>query len=240
MTAPALRVDSATGVEVALPIAGPGARAFAFSLDYLFSAALAVAWYGISAWVYNRITGAASGIRLPAEEVTLAWLLLVALPASTLFFLYHFVFELWTRGSTPGKRIAGVRVATLSGATPGPGALLVRNLFRVIDSLPLVYLVGLLSTLLTARAVRIGDLAAGTVLLYQPRHVLPAIAGAGPVAELATELAARWPHIDTRARVGLAQALLRRCGHAELAAHSDATRLRQAVERLAAGMDPPV
>ena len=47
-------VDSVTGVDVALAVAGPGARAFAFVLDLSFRTILAVAWYVVAAALYNH------------------------------------------------------------------------------------------------------------------------------------------------------------------------------------------
>ena len=49
------------------------------------------------------------------------------------------------RGRTPGKRMAGVRIVARDGGAPSVGALLVRNVFRLIDSLPLLYGVGLVA-----------------------------------------------------------------------------------------------
>ena len=69
------------------------------------------------------------------------------------------------RGRTPGKRIAGVRLVTREGDIPGAGALLLRNIFRLLDSLPVCYLVGLATVVFTEHHVRVGDLAAGTLLV---------------------------------------------------------------------------
>src|SRR3984957_16142062 len=69
------------------------------------------------------------------------------------------------QGRTPGKRMAGVRVLSRDGGPPSTVALLLRNLFRLIDSLPATYLLGLMTCFLTANRVRIGDMAAGTLLV---------------------------------------------------------------------------
>jgi uncharacterized membrane protein SpoIIM required for sporulation len=79
-------------------------------------------------------------------------------------------------GQTPGKRLACVRIVALDGATPTVGALLVRNLFRVIDSLPVMYGVGLLTSMVRDDHVRIGDLAAGTLLIYDHSGIAPSAA----------------------------------------------------------------
>ena len=156
-----LLVDSVTGVDVALAVAGPGARAFAFVIDWSFRAILAIAWYVVAAPLYNH----AWSLARPPELGT-AWLVVVGGPAFAIFLLYHIVLEVLMSGRTPGKRLAAVRIVARDGATPTVGALLVRNVFRLIDGLPILYGVGLLTAMIRADHVRIGDLAAGTVLVY--------------------------------------------------------------------------
>jgi len=68
----------------------------------------------------------------------------------------HHVVELALRGSTPGKRMAGVRIVARDGGAPSVGALLTRNVFRLVDSLPLFYGVGLITVVLTREHLRIG------------------------------------------------------------------------------------
>jgi uncharacterized membrane protein SpoIIM required for sporulation/uncharacterized RDD family membrane protein YckC len=159
-----LFVDSVTGVDVALAVAGPGARAFAFVLDLIFRTALALAWYVVAAALYNHHLSIARPL-----EPGAAWFALVIAPPLAIFLLYHLVLEVLTSGSTPGKRLAALRIVARDGATPTVGALLVRNVFRVIDSLPIVYGVGLVTSMLRDDHVRIGDLAAGTLLVYDHR-----------------------------------------------------------------------
>ena len=62
-----------------------------------------------------------------------------------MYFLYHFALEIAMHGRTPGKRMAGIHIVTREGGSPGAGALLTRNVFRLVDSLPLLYGVGLVS-----------------------------------------------------------------------------------------------
>jgi uncharacterized RDD family membrane protein YckC len=216
MGEPALRVsddeliiDSATGVDVQLRVAGPGSRSYAFLLDWNFRFVLALAWYIVAALIYNgRLSIAPPGV--PDGD----WFLAVIAPAMAIFFLYHYVLEVAMRGRTPGKRIAGVRLVTREGNTPSTGALLARNVFRVIDSVPFFYSIGLITTMITRTHVRIGDLAAGTVLVHDR-----IVASPGPVEargavqdaalrELVLELLQRWPTLHPGARRRLAQRLL--------------------------------
>lgn len=142
--------------DTELPIAGLGGRSYAFLLDWHIRAVAGVAWYAASVWALDRPF-------IPVATDSSFWWVAVA-PALATYFLYHAGFEILT-GSTPGKRQAGMRIVDRNGNTPSIGALAVRNALRPIDSL-LFYAVGLASVLLTRQAVRIGDLAAGTLLIY--------------------------------------------------------------------------
>jgi uncharacterized membrane protein SpoIIM required for sporulation/uncharacterized RDD family membrane protein YckC len=157
--APSIAVPSATGVDVHLVLAGPGARSFAFMLDWLIRSGLALVYLLLaSLFILGDLT-------LDAEaEVATLWYLAGATPATVIYFLYHLILEPLMSGRTPGKRIAGVRVLTPEGHVPTAGALITRNVFRIIDSMPLFYVVGLLFVFFSKRHLRLGDLAAGTVI----------------------------------------------------------------------------
>src|SRR4029077_20735966 len=90
--------------------------------------------------------------------------------------------EIAMRGRTPGKRIAGVHIVARGGSSPGIGALLTRNVFRIVDSFPLLYPVGLITAMITPEHVRVGDIAAGTVLVYDRTRVTAAKAKASASA----------------------------------------------------------
>jgi uncharacterized RDD family membrane protein YckC len=231
-----LRIDSATGVEVALPLAGAGARAFAFLVDWHIRVALALAWYGAGALLHSYATRGTPTLAAPFDPGA-SWFLGVIAPTALLYFAYHPLLELLLRGRTPGKRYAGLRIVTRDGRTPGSGALLVRNVFRLVDSFPGLYCVGLVATLLTREAVRVGDLAAGTVLVYERERAargLPWTAAALATprfagVELAAELDQRWAELAPGKRADLARELLRRLGtsDADLAAADEATLRRR-------------
>jgi uncharacterized RDD family membrane protein YckC len=159
-----LVVDSVTGVEVALPVAGPGARAYAFIIDWHIRAIVAAAWYVIGMMLYNQDWANIA----PPLETDATWFGLIALPAAAIYFLYHPVLEIAMRGRTPGKRMVGVRLVTRSGSMPLAGAHVIRNVFRLVDNFPIFYGLGLVMTMVTHNHVRLGDLAAGTLLVYDP------------------------------------------------------------------------
>lgn len=247
LPAAGLRVGAPTGVDVELALAGPGARAFAFLVDWHIRALLAAAWYIAGALLHNgRLS------LLAPLDPQAPWFLLVLAPAAGLYLLYHPVLEIGTRGHTPGKRLAAVRILSRSGGPPTVGALLVRNVFRLIDSLPLLYGVGLSVTLLTREHLRVGDLAAGTVLAYEPRAALADERAGGALAipvptprtqpavdpqlaELAAELLARWQDLEPAARARLGSDLLRRAGRSAPAAEAQLQEQLAAMLRGSAG-----
>jgi uncharacterized RDD family membrane protein YckC len=210
-----LKIPSVTGIDVELRIAGPGGRSYAFVIDWHIRVLAGLAWMAVGAFGYF-----ASISTIPSLEANQAdFALIVVAPAAAIYFLYHPVLEVLMRGRTPGKRIAGVRIVKRDGGVPGIGPLLVRNLFRLVDSLPFLYLVGLVATLLTSQSVRIGDIAAGTLLVYDDAEAgtfddAPSSRGIERLglerAELVRDLLARWPELREDARSVLARRLLER------------------------------
>ena len=208
-----LIVDSITGVPLELQIAGPGGRSYAFVIDWHIRVLIAAAWALPLGLVISNMTE-------DGEEVA-AWLFLLAtLPPILIYLLYHPVLEILMAGRTPGKRIAGVRIVTTEGTAPSAGAMIVRNLFRFIDGLPLLYVVGLACTIMTQRHQRVGDLAAGTLLVYDDSskaESLDSLPHAGVAsgmstadAELVQDLIERWWTLDEAQRLELARRLLDR------------------------------
>lgn len=213
MAAPQVTLQSITGVDVELRIAGVGSRSYAFVIDWHIRAILAFAWWSVGTVLsLGQLTALASGRSVPG------YYLWVVLPATAIYFFYHPVLEVLLRGSTPGKRMAGVRIVTRTGDIPGAGALLIRNVFRLVDSLPFAYLVGLLVTIFTAQHVRIGDIAAGTLLILDGKEhnvsfarLTPANSALDPrAADLIHELLERWMELDDKTRGELARSLLAR------------------------------
>jgi uncharacterized RDD family membrane protein YckC len=208
-------IPGITGVDVSLPIAGPGSRSYAFVIDWHIRVLLALAW-----WVGAMLL-AVGGLRLPASsgKPGLGLALGVFVVPLVIYFFYHPVLELAMRGQSPGKRMAGVRVVTVTGGTPGVGAILIRNVFRLIDSLPMLYLIGLATTFLSAQRVRIGDMAAGTLLVVDervPSKYLDLGATRSEVdfatRDLAEQILERWPELELDKRDAIARALLKKAG----------------------------
>lgn len=96
-------------------------------------------------------------------------------------FVYYTCFELWLRGQTFGKWMLGLRVVRVDGFALDPAAILVRNIFRVVDQIPVMWIVPFMSK----RSQRFGDMVAGTtVVVDRPEKlssVRQAIAESGTV-----------------------------------------------------------
>ena len=100
------------------------------------------------------------------------------------------------------------------------GALLLRNVFRIVDSMPFVYLVGLATVIFTEHNVRIGDLAAGTLLVHDNVESEKSFAGLHAAAndgglspesaDLVQELLDRWQQLDDSTRGNIARSLIAR------------------------------
>jgi uncharacterized RDD family membrane protein YckC len=147
------QIETPEGVELSLETAGLHVRAVAWLCDTLLRGVVYVAFVFVGSMLAPRL---AIG----------PFLLL-------LFFgewLYPTVFELLWNGQTPGKRLCGVRVVADDGTPVGPGASAVRNLLRAVDFFPFAYGLGIATMLIAPDFKRLGDLAAGTVVVHAPRR----------------------------------------------------------------------
>jgi len=150
------RVATPEGIELTLRLAGPVPRALAWSVDFLLRVAVV-----LLVWMLAAYFGRAGWGLVLIAAFFVEWLL----PAW---------FEAQMGGQTPGKRLFGLAVLNDDG-TPlrWPGAL-TRNLLRAVDFLPFLYAFGLVTMLLNRDFKRLGDLAAGTVVVYHSRGAEPA------------------------------------------------------------------
>ncbi len=220
-----LQIPSVTGIDLELKVAGPGGRSYAFVIDWHIRLVVALAWLVGFGLLYS---GTLNFFDAEGRDATEA--LIVFAPAVIIYFLYHPILEVLMGGRTPGKRIAGIRIVTTDGGVPGVGALLIRNILRLLDSLPTVYVIGLACTVFTRQSVRIGDLAAGTLLVYDEAEKVGAMddLNSGAIqrlgldqAELIRDLVDRWPKLNTAVRRELAAKLLTKAGASPSAAATE-------------------
>ncbi len=154
-----LRIRTPEGVEFSLPIAGPVSRALAYFVDFLLVvAADALLAFGLSL------------MAIVSRDLSEAFL---QIGFFVLPIVYGVLSEWLWRGQTVGKRLFQLRVVDAEGLKLRPSQLLLRNLLRAVDFLPLFYLVGGVTTLLNRKGQRLGDLAAGTVVIRLQRSASP-------------------------------------------------------------------
>jgi uncharacterized RDD family membrane protein YckC len=156
------RVETPEGIALTLRTAGAVPRALAFLVDLLIRLCI----FFVCAMVLGMVQGLGFG------------LLLVA--AFALEWFYPVLFELSRSAATPGKRALGLRVVMDDGMPVTLAASLLRNLLRVVDFLPALYLTGVLSMLWRADFKRLGDVVAGTLVVHD-RDV--SLHGSPPPAE---------------------------------------------------------
>jgi uncharacterized RDD family membrane protein YckC len=80
---------------------------------------------------------------------------------------YFMLFEIVWNGQTPGKRLVGLRVIRENGYPLRPVDAVIRNLVRIVDWLPGIYGVGVLTMLFNPRSRRVGDFASGTIVVRE-------------------------------------------------------------------------
>jgi uncharacterized RDD family membrane protein YckC len=141
-------LETPEGALLPLTPAGFGARALAQLLDFVIRVGITLVIF-ILLSLLGRM---GSGIAL-----ILAFLL---------EWFYPVFFEVTRNGRTPGKQWMGIRVVNDDGTPITFGPSLVRNLLRVVDFLPIAYLTGIIASLCNRHFKRLGDLAAGSMVIY--------------------------------------------------------------------------
>ncbi len=126
-----------------------------------------LAVYGTLAGILGMLKGAGMGMLL-----ILAFLL---------EWFYPVVCEVWWDGATPGERAFGMVVLNDNGTPVTFGSSVTRNLLHAVDFLPFLYAFGLIAMLLSHDFKRLGDLAAGTIVVYRDK---PAVRSALPEARV--------------------------------------------------------
>ncbi|MFU8831576.1 MAG: RDD family protein [Wenzhouxiangella sp.] len=166
-------VETPDGIELSLLPAGPVMRGLAWLIDLMIRAGFMFVLAFLLAW-FDAI-----GVAL----MIIAWFMVN--------WWYPVLFEVLAHGATPGKKAVGLKVLNEDGTPVGWGASIIRNLLRQVDFLPALYSTGLISMLCNRRFQRLGDLAAGTLVVYQDMNEagladLPAGAAKLPPVSLST------------------------------------------------------
>ena len=149
------RIATPEGVELELVLAGLASRFIAELFDAALILLLLATLIALAV-----LAGGAGGVILVSIALGGVMLLSVA---------YNVAFEVLASGRTPGKRWTGLRVVMEGGDPVGLRASAVRNLVRLLEGPPLWYAPAIVSILVTRRNQRLGDLAANTLVVREPR-----------------------------------------------------------------------
>jgi uncharacterized RDD family membrane protein YckC len=196
-----LTIKTPEGITFSLQLAGPVSRFLALSIDVvtvsvvMFFLQILLAFFGLI-------------------SLDLAYAI-----AILLYFVvsigYAIFFEWYWQGQTLGKKLLRLRVMDEQGLRLQFSQIVIRNLLRSLDSLPGPYLIGGLVSLLSKRAQRLGDIAANTIVVLNPRIPEPDLSR---LLEGKFNSFQDYPHLEARLRQRVSppeaqmalQALLRR------------------------------
>jgi uncharacterized RDD family membrane protein YckC len=154
-----LTIQTPEQTSLEFPLAGIGSRFLALAIDYLLQAA--------GYWVLAMIAIAAFSLGKFAQQTGLWTIAAIVFIIFSVQFGYFALFETFWNGQTPGKRWTHLRVIKDSGRPISAYDAILRNLLRIVDMLPSLYATGLVTMLISRENKRVGDFAAGTVVVHE-------------------------------------------------------------------------
>jgi len=197
-----LSIETPELVTIEMPLAGLGSRFAAIMLDYLIWTAMMAGLLILTAIVMPNL-----------DRLGEKWAIGVVI---FLFFVlrwgYFTLFEAFWNGRTPGKRVAKIRVIQRSGRGINLFEAMTRNLLRFIDEMPFLYAIGVITIFFTREHQRLGDLAAGTLVVHERRNAneTPAAPSGRTFASLFEDAVAAPGPVATQPVSQLSQAAIQR------------------------------
>ncbi|HEY1867058.1 MAG TPA: RDD family protein [Candidatus Cybelea sp.] len=168
-----LEVRTPESIAFSYELAGLGSRFLALVVDQAIQIVVLVAIFaGLIFWAVRglpRQSPPLADMKL-AESIAIAVFVVISF---AVLFGYFIVFEAVWNGQTPGKKLLGIRVVRDGGYPIDFGASLIRNLIRVGEQLIGYYAIAAISALISPENKRIGDLAAGTIVVRDARLAQP-------------------------------------------------------------------
>jgi len=147
-------IDTPEQVALEFDLAGMGSRFMAVLVDHLIQF-VGIMLFAMIFWAVGAVLG-------PVWAIALLVLLVFVVEWG-----YFTIFETLWNGQTPGKRLVKVRVIKTSGRAITVFEAMTRNLIRIIDFLPSLYLVGMVAMFIDPKNRRLGDMAAGTLVVHE-------------------------------------------------------------------------
>jgi uncharacterized RDD family membrane protein YckC len=203
------RLPTPEQVDLRLDVAGLGSRFVAALVDVFIQSVL---WLALALFL---VGGGAAASRVPGVDDS--WLpiigaVLFTLASFLIVWAYYVFFETIWNGQTPGKRLLGLRVLKVDGQPIGFFEALIRNIVRLADFLPGLYVVGSAVMLLNSRSRRLGDYAAGTLVVKERRdlHIENLEIKTAPRDESSPEAVIDWSALQPSDYVLVREFLMRR------------------------------
>ncbi|HEV7706471.1 MAG TPA: RDD family protein, partial [Gemmatimonadaceae bacterium] len=184
-----IQIETPEQTILSYTLAGVGSRAGAAIVDLFI---IVVVEFGLFLLI-QQIGSAATSHIASAQRTSGAWAYAVgALVAYAMMWGYYVFFEAIWDGQTPGKRWLDIRVVQDGGYSVSFGASAVRNIVRFLDLQPvLLYAVGLVSMTVSKSGKRLGDIAAGTIVVHEQRALIAAAVRSAPEASTAPAITSR-------------------------------------------------
>ena len=178
-----LKIATPEGVTFSLPLAGPFTRSVSYFLDL-----------AVMLTVFKVLSPLFSALAVIGGDFGMGVIILVQFAFVNAMFM---AVELLWRGQTVGKKVLGLRVIDERGLKLRASQVVIRNLLRFVDMLPLCYALGGTVSLFNSRSQRLGDLAAGTVVVRSVKSAPPDVESilAGKYNSLRAH-----PHLEARLR----------------------------------------
>jgi uncharacterized RDD family membrane protein YckC len=179
----ALTIRTPEGIEFSRMLAGPVTRFLAWGVDLLAIMAI------------NKLLNVLLGVLgIISRDIAMAATVLGYFIVSI---GYGIVTEWYWHGQTLGKRLLRLRVTDVRGLQLRFSQIVIRNLLRFVDSLPVFYLVGGLACLINRRGQRLGDFVANTIVVWSPPVDEPNL---DQLLEGKYNSFRKYPHLEARLR----------------------------------------
>ncbi|MBM3289154.1 MAG: RDD family protein [Candidatus Hydrogenedentes bacterium] len=185
-----LTIKTPEGIVFSMQLAGPTTRFLAWVIDL----AIVVVIYIMATYLFNIVSVLVVPVFPSVTDFANA---LLAVLMFVVMIGYSIVLEWFWRGQTVGKYVMRLRVIDEQGLRLQFSQIAIRNFLRLVDSLPLFYLVGGIACVLSKRCQRLGDLAANTIVTYTPTIAEPDL---DQVLGGKYNSLREFPHIEARLR----------------------------------------
>ena len=180
-----LEIRTGESIAIRYELAGLGSRFLAVGLDLAIQVGVTLAVVLGMVLLGKTLSSAAASVPPALSKTGRAVFAAIGVCAVfVLYFGYFIIFELWWSGRTPGKRALGIRVVRDAGFPVDVGAATVRNVVRILEFGLGFYALSAVSAVLSRQNKRLGDFAAGTIVVRERPYEMTDIA-----AYLARDLA---------------------------------------------------